>query len=112
MKSRLQRALVSGSVAAAAVTLVASLAGRRATGSYAAPLNATSHFLWGGRAGRRNDYSLKYTASGFIANYGAAVFWALLSSTTTWCPSGLPRDSRCACSGRRWRPSTPRSPSG
>ena len=77
MKSRLQRALVSGSVAAAAVTLVASLAGRRATGSYAAPLNATSHVLWGGRAGRQNAYSLKYTATGFIANYGAAVFWAL-----------------------------------
>jgi hypothetical protein len=73
----MQRALLSGTVAAAAVTLAASLAGRRATGSYAAPLNATSHFLWGERAGRRNDYSLKYTATGFIANYGASVFWAL-----------------------------------
>jgi len=77
MKPWMQRALLSGTVAAAAVTLAASLAGRRATGSYAAPLNATSHFLWGERAGRRNDYSLKYTATGFIANYGASVFWAL-----------------------------------
>ena len=77
MKPWMQRALLSGTVAAAAVTLAASLAGRRATGSYAAPLNATSHFLWGERAGRRNDYSLKYTATGFIANCGASVFWAL-----------------------------------
>jgi hypothetical protein len=71
------RALVSGTLAAAAVTLVASLAARRATGSSAAALNATSHFLWGGRAGRQDEYSVKYTGTGFIANYGASVFWAL-----------------------------------
>jgi hypothetical protein len=74
----LGRALVSGTLAAAAVTLVASLAGRRATGSSAAALNATSHFLWGHGAARRNAYSLKYTGVGFAANYGASVFWALL----------------------------------
>ena len=39
----LKRILPSGSAAAAAVTLVASIAGRRASGAYAAPLNATSH---------------------------------------------------------------------
>ena len=72
------RALVSGTLAAAAVTLAASLAARRATGSSAAALNATSHFLWGDRAARRNAYSLKYTGVGFAANYGASVFWALL----------------------------------
>lgn len=52
-----RRALVSGTIAAAAVTLVASLAARRAAGSSAAALNATSHFLWGERAGRENAYS-------------------------------------------------------
>ncbi len=71
------RALVSGTVAAAAVTLVVSLAGRRAAGSSAAALNATSHILWGERAGSEDAYSLKYTAAGFIANYGASIFWAL-----------------------------------
>ena len=77
--SFLHRALVSGTAAAAAVTLVASLAGRRATGSYAAPLNAPSHFLWGERAARRNSLTWKYTGVGFAANYGASVFWALFS---------------------------------
>jgi hypothetical protein len=77
--SRLGLALISGSLAAVAVTLVASLAGRRATGSSAAALNATSHFLWGDSdAARRNAYSLKYTGVGFAANYGASIFWALL----------------------------------
>ncbi len=61
------RALVSGTIAATAVTLVASFAARRATGSSAAALNATSHFLWGERAGRENAYSMKYTATGFEA---------------------------------------------
>lgn len=69
------RALVSGTLAAAAVTLVASLAARRNAGSSAAALNATSHFLWGERAGRENGYSMKYT--GLAANYGASIFWAL-----------------------------------
>ena len=68
---------LSGTLAAAAVTLVASLASRRATGSYASALNATSHFLWGDRAARRHAYSWKYTGIGFAANYGASVFWAL-----------------------------------
>lgn len=71
------RALVSGALAAAAVTLVTSLATRRATGSSAAALNATSHFLWGERAARRDDYSAKYTATGFVMNFAASVFWAL-----------------------------------
>jgi hypothetical protein len=75
--SIVERALVSGTLAAAAVTLVVSIAGRRFAGSSAAPLNATSHFLWGERAARKNDYSLKYTSTGFIANYGASIFWAL-----------------------------------
>ena len=73
----LRGALISGSVAAAAVTLAASFAARRATGSAASALNATSHFLWGERAARKGDYSLKYTATGFVANYGASIFWAL-----------------------------------
>jgi len=68
---------LSGTLAAAAVTLVASIASRRATGSYASALNATSHFLWGDRAARRHAYSWKYTSIGFAANYGASVFWAL-----------------------------------
>lgn len=73
----IERALISGSIAAAAVTAVVTLAGRRTAGSAAAPLNATSHFLWGEGAARQDGYSVKYTATGFVANYGASVFWAL-----------------------------------
>ena len=71
------KVFLSGTLAAAAVTLVASIASRRATGAYASALNAASHFLWGDRAARRHAYSWKYTGIGFAANYGASVFWAL-----------------------------------
>lgn len=76
------RAFVSGTIAAAAVTLVASLASRRITGSSASALNATSHFAWGERAGAHDEYSLKYTGIGAVANYGAAVFWAMFYELT------------------------------
>lgn len=71
------RVLVSGTLAAVAVTFAASFAARRATGSSAAALNATSHFAWGERAGREDAYSLKCTGTGAVANYGASIFWAL-----------------------------------
>jgi len=74
---KLQQALLSGTLAAAAVTLAASFAARRATRSSAAALNATSHIVWGERAARQDACSLKYTATGFLANYGASVFWGL-----------------------------------
>jgi hypothetical protein len=73
----LSRAVVSGTAAAAATALVATWLGRRHTGSAAAPLNATSHVVWGVRAGRRDGASLKYTGAGFVLNYGACLFWAL-----------------------------------
>lgn len=77
MKDIFRRALISGTVAAAAVTVVASIASRRETGSYPAALNATSHFLWEERAAEQDDYSWKYTATGLFTNWGASVFWAL-----------------------------------
>lgn len=73
----IRRALLSGTLAAAAVTLAASFAARRSSGSSAAALNATSHFLWGERAAHQDGYSLRYTATGFAANYAASTFWAL-----------------------------------
>ena len=90
------RALVSGTLAAAAVTFVASLASRRATGSYASALNATSHFLWGDRAARKHEYSMKYTGVGFLANYGASVLWALVlrDPRTSQAPKSRARATR------------------
>lgn len=77
MVSFITRALVSGTIAAAGTTLVAALAGRRRAGSYVAPINATSHVIWGDEAGQENVASLKYTGTGLLLNHGASIFWAL-----------------------------------
>jgi len=70
------RALTSGTVSGLATSAVAALAGKRETASYAAPINATSHILWGDEAARHDSASIKYTASGFLLNHLAAVMWA------------------------------------
>jgi hypothetical protein len=71
------RALASGTVAGIASAATAAIAGKREDNSYAAPLNATSHVLWGDEAAAHDTASLKYTATGFLLNHAAAVFWAL-----------------------------------
>lgn len=74
----LKQAATSGTIAGLTTALVASLAGRRETGSYAAPLNATSHVLWGDKAVIRNAPSLKFTLTGFLINHLSAIFWAAI----------------------------------
>lgn len=74
--SILTRTLTSGTVSGLAVALAASLAGKREAASYAAPLNATSHILWGDEAALHSAPSAKYTASGFLLNHAAALMWA------------------------------------
>jgi hypothetical protein len=75
-RSVLGQALISGTVSGLATAGVASLAGKRENGSYAAPLNATSHIIWGEEAAWRDRPSLKYTLTGFLLNYASTIFWA------------------------------------
>ena len=72
----LRRAAVSGTLGGLAAATAASLAGKCEDGSYAAPLNATSHILWGDEAASKDRASLKYTLTGFLLNQGSAIFWA------------------------------------
>jgi hypothetical protein len=73
-----ERMLVSGAAAGIATTLTALLAGKREAGSYAAPLNATSHAAWGEAAARQDKPSLKFTGVGLLFNSAASIFWASL----------------------------------
>lgn len=72
----LRQAAVSGTLGGLAAATAASLAGKCEDGSYAAPLNATSHILWGDEAASKDRASLKYTLTGFLLNHGSAIFWA------------------------------------
>lgn len=76
--SPLKRSLVSGTVSGIAASLAAAVAGKRETASYSAPINATSHILWGDEAARHDGASIKYTATGFLLNHAAAIMWAVV----------------------------------
>ncbi len=42
------------------------------------PINATSHWLWGPKAGLRSGFDLRHTAVGAATNQSAAMFWGTL----------------------------------
>lgn len=42
------------------------------------PINATSHWLWGPRAGQTDSIDLRHTAVGVLTNQSAALFWGTL----------------------------------
>lgn len=74
----LARALATGSLAGAAATATVALCGVRETGSGVAPINATTHVLWGDEAGGADAVDIKHTLPGVLINVGAGVFWALV----------------------------------
>ena len=70
--------LLAGSLASLISTAVLALAGRRESGSAAAPLNAVSHWYWGDEALHLDKADLAHTAAGFLTHHVAATFWATL----------------------------------
>jgi hypothetical protein len=74
----LGRAMATGSLAGLATTATLALLGRRQAGSSVAPINATSHVLWGDEAGTADAVDVKHTVPGVLINGGAGIFWALL----------------------------------
>lgn len=97
-----RRAIISGTIGGLATATAASLAGKCEQDSYSAPLNATSHILWGDKAARANSPSLKYTLTGFLLNHASAIFWALFyEKLTGW---------RGASNGRGTGPAKPAKP--
>lgn len=69
-------ALISGTIAGIATALTAAALGEKERSSPAAPLNATSHIVFGDEAARQKRPSLKYTGTGFLLNHAAAILWA------------------------------------
>src|SRR5690349_9800519 len=71
------RALVTGTVAGlASATALALLARTEGKGALR-PINATSHWLHGEKAGRCEELDAAHTLIGFATHYASTVFWAL-----------------------------------
>jgi hypothetical protein len=71
------RGVATGALAGLATTAAVALCGVREIGSGVAPINATSHVLWGDEAGAADAVDVKHTLPGLLINVGAGVFWAL-----------------------------------
>lgn len=72
----LSSALRSGSLAAAATTATLLVLGKRTSTSAWAPLDATSHIVWGDRAYAQDKLDIRHTLVGTILNAAAVISWA------------------------------------
>ena len=75
-KKVLAHGALAGSLSSLLSCAVLAIAGRRQTGSAAAPLNAVSHWYWGDEALHQQRTDLTHTALGYLTHHGASVFWA------------------------------------
>lgn len=73
-----RHSLIPGTLAALAVFAAITLAGRRDSGSAIAPINATSHVIWGDRAAAVERPTLRHTLPGVLINLGSSMWWALV----------------------------------
>jgi hypothetical protein len=87
----LERAIAPGSLAGVATTATLAILGAREIGSPAAPINATSHVLWGDEAAMADGVDFKHTLPGLLINCGAGIFWALVRELLS---DRLPRRDR------------------
>lgn len=74
----LRDALVAGAIVSVATVAAAALRGKTDSGSAVAPINATSHVVYGPEAGDADLPDIKHTIPGLAINAGASVFWAIV----------------------------------
>jgi hypothetical protein len=76
----LREGLLAGTAGSILSTLALAAMGRRETGSLAAPINATSHWLWGEESLHEDAPTWKHTLTGALTQHAASVLWAMLYS--------------------------------
>ncbi|CAA9409964.1 MAG: hypothetical protein AVDCRST_MAG51-1363 [uncultured Ramlibacter sp.] len=77
-KAALREGAVSGSLASLFSSCALTLSGRRENGRGAAPTNATSQWLWGREALRRNRTDGRHTVTGYLIHHAASTLWAVI----------------------------------
>ncbi len=73
--------LLPGLLAGAAVMATVAARGRQDSGSAIAPINATSHILWGDAAAEEESITARHTLPGALINLGSGVWWASVFET-------------------------------
>jgi hypothetical protein len=77
-KTALQRGAIGGAASSLASTAALALMGHGEANSAFAPTNAISHWIWGEKAARRDQPSLRYTLPGYLIHHASATFWSVL----------------------------------
>lgn len=70
--------LQASALATVGTTAAVAAFGKRELNDAAAPLNATSHIVWGDEAAEQDGLSAKYTLVGGVLNATAVASWAVL----------------------------------
>lgn len=70
------RIVLSGTYVGLCMSTAIGLIGKVTIRTAVVPLNAISHIFWGTKAGQKNRWSMRYTASGLLLNQLACMFGA------------------------------------
>jgi hypothetical protein len=77
----LTNSLISGTVASAVSAAVLGLLAKAEGAALVQPINATSHWLHGEKAGKVKEIDAKHTGIGLATHHSACVLWAALFET-------------------------------
>lgn len=83
----MMKVLLTGTAVAVTTSVALSLAARLRHRSAVQPINATSHWLHGERAGRESRPDFQHTALGSATHFAASLLWSALFA---WWRSGRP----------------------
>jgi hypothetical protein len=90
-KQALRDGALAGSVASVLSTVALVLSGQQRERKPVAPVNATSHWVWGDPALREDRPSLRHTAVGYAIHHAASLFWSTLHMRAWGRPASPPR---------------------
>ena len=70
--------LISGSLSSVVSTAMLAARGSSENGTPYAPVIAVSHWIYGDRAARQDDPSLRYTVPGYLIHHGSSLLWGVV----------------------------------
>ena len=78
LMTSLKRGAAAGATASTMSAVALALLGKKNQDSPLGPINAVSHWIYGEKATRKDQASLKYTLPGAIIHYASATMWGVV----------------------------------
>lgn len=74
----MKASVITGSTAAAVASAIVAWRGQHDSRSAIAPINTTSHVIWGDQAASVEQATWQHTVPGILINAGAGIWWGLV----------------------------------